>query len=116
MEHLHGFSVIVPCHNAARTLDKCLRALLNSNYPSELFEVIVSDDISTDNSLEIARAQNVRVVETDQKTGPAGARNRGAEAAANEYLIFIDSDVIASPDTLRQFNEAINRYPDYCVI
>ena len=116
MEHLHGFSVIVPCHNAARTLDKCIRALLNSNYPSELFEVIVSDDISTDNSLEIARSLNVRVIGTEEKSGPGGARNRGVEAAGNEYLIFIDSDVIASPETLRQFSEAIDHYPDYSVI
>ena len=116
MEHLHGFSVIIPCHNATSTLGRCLNALLASDYPRDLFEIIIADDLSTDNSLEIARSLNVRVIGTKEKSGPGGARNRGAEAAVNEYLIFIDSDVITSPGTLRQFNEAINRYPDYCVI
>lgn len=116
MNSPHSFSIIIPCHNAASTLGKCLKALLNSDYPRDLFEIIIADDLSTDDSLEIARSLGARIIETEEKSGPGGARNRGVEAAGNDYLIFIDSDVIASPQTLRQFSDAINRYPDYCVI
>lgn len=116
MDILQSFSIIIPCRNAGRTLEKCIKALLASDYPAGSFEIIVSDDRSTDNSLEIARSYPVKIAETRQKSGPGGARNRGAELASNECLIFLDSDIIVEQETLAKFNAAINRYPAYTVI
>lgn len=113
---MRPFTVIVPCHNAADTLGKCLRALLASDYPRDRFEIIVSDDGSSDSSLEIARSLGVRTLPHPEATGPGGARNRGAAAAANDYLLFFDSDVIVRPDTLRRFDRALDDFPGFTVI
>ncbi len=113
---MRSFSVIIPCHNASGTLEKCLRALLASDYPRDRFEIIVSDDGSADSSLEIARSLGVRTLVHPRATGPGGARNRGAQAASGEHLLFFDSDVIVRPDTLRLFDRAIERFPDAAAI
>lgn len=113
---MRSFSVVIPCHNAEATLAKCLEALLASDYPHDRFEIIVSDDGSADSSLEIARSLGVQTLPWNRATGPGGARNRGAQAAKYEHLLFFDSDVIVRPDTLRLFDQAAERFPDAAVI
>ena len=90
-------SVIVPVYNAARTLKACLSSILanRSNYT----EIIVVDDRSTDNGIEIAKELGIRVVPNTRLKGPAGARNEGATHASGEFLLFIDSDITV-PDTI----------------
>ena len=92
-------SVIIPVHNGAQTLATCLDALTASTYPA--YECIVVNDGSTDGSSTLAATFPVRVL--DLSGGPVGApyaRNRGAEAATGEILLFLDADVAVAPDTL----------------
>src|SRR5438105_2420601 len=92
-------SVIIPVHNGAQTLATCLDALTASTYPA--YECIVVNDGSTDGSSTLAATFPVRVL--DLSGGPVGApyaRNRGAEAANGEILLFLDADVAVAPDTL----------------
>ncbi|MHB8865669.1 MAG: glycosyltransferase family 2 protein, partial [Pirellulaceae bacterium] len=71
-------------------------------FQSELvdFEVIVVDDGSVDNSVEVASRYEVRIISMACRSGPAAARNAGAREARGEYLVFIDADVFVRPDTL----------------
>lgn len=62
-------------------------------------EVIVVDDGSRDRTREVAQASGVRVLEQRQQ-GPAAARNTGARASSGEYLVFVDSDVVAHRDAI----------------
>ena len=92
-------SVIIPVHNGAETLATCLEALTASTYPAD--ECIVVNDGSTDGSDTLAATFPVRVL--DLRGGPFGAayaRNRGAEAASGEILLFLDADIAVAPDTL----------------
>jgi len=92
-------SVIIPVHNGAQTLGTCLEALTASTY--QAYECIVVNDGSTDGSGPLAATFPVRVL--DLPGGPFGApcaRNRGAEAARGEILLFLDADVVVAPDTL----------------
>jgi len=92
-------SVIIPVHNGAETLATCLEALTASTYPAD--ECIVVNDGSTDGSDTRAATFPVRVL--DLRGGPFGAayaRNRGAEAASGEILLFLDADIAVAPDTL----------------
>ncbi len=91
-------SVIIPNYNYARTLDLCLSALERQDYPR--IEVIVVDDRSTDDSVEIAHRHGVRVLVTDTNIGAPAARNLGVEHARGEVLFFLDSDVALTPDTV----------------
>lgn len=101
-------SVIVPVHNGTDTLAQCLSAVNASDY--QHYECLVVDDGSTDGSAEVARRFAVNVIELEgEPSGPAHARNHGAEAARGEILLFIDADVMVRPDTLTQVMDSFNR-------
>jgi len=96
-------SVIIPNHNGSATLCKCLEAAFASRYPN--FEVIVADDCSSDNSVEIIREFPCRLVRLEQRSGASNARNAGAALSSGGILFFTDADCILMEDTL---SEAVN--------
>lgn len=101
-------SVIVPVHNGEATLEEVLRALRVSELPKERWELIVVDDASSDGSAELARRFANQVVRLEAPpSGPAFARNRGAEVARGECLAFVDADVVVHPDTLGRMLEGL---------
>lgn len=88
-------SVVMPVYNASKYLDETIQSVLNQTY--ENFELIMIDDCSKDNSLEIARryeAQDprVRVIAGETNQGVARVRNRGILEAKGEYIALLDSD------------------------
>ncbi len=105
------FSVIVPAYNAAETIGACLEALSRQTVPPDAYEVIVVDDGSTDGTAEIARKHGVRVI-SQPNAGPAAARNRGAEAARGEILLFTDADCEPTPGWIAAFARAFDANPD----
>jgi len=92
-------SVVIPVFNGGPDLEKCLAAVAASSYP--VFECIVVDDASSDGMTAPAAARHgARVIQLDQQSGPAIARNRGAMEAGGDILFFTDADVVIHPDTL----------------
>ena len=96
-------SVIVPIYNSNETLSECLDGIFSNKV--ENFEVIVVDDKSTDNSVEIAKNYDCKIIELSENKGPAFARNTGANSATGDILLFIDSDVIINSDALMNVNQ-----------
>jgi lipopolysaccharide/colanic/teichoic acid biosynthesis glycosyltransferase/GT2 family glycosyltransferase len=94
-------SVIVPAYNAAATLPACLQALKHQTIASAEYEIIVVDDGSTDNTAELARQLNVRVI-SQPNQGPAAARNAGVEIARGDIVLFTDADCEPLPDWIEQ--------------
>lgn len=92
-------SVVIPVHNAARTLDECLQALYCSDYAD--YEVVVVDDASTDDTVLVAKQYPCRVVSLPDNVGAARAKNLGAKEARGEIILFTDADIVVQPDTLR---------------
>ena len=91
-------SVIIPNYNDAETLPVCLGAVVGSDYPD--FEVIVVDDKSTDNSVEIIKNHAVKLIVHEENRRQGAARNTGAKNASGEIFLFIDGDICIRPDTL----------------
>lgn len=94
-------SVIVPVYNVAPYLARCVDSILNQSYPS--LELILVDDGSQDDSGKLcdeyaARDSRVRVIHKENG-GLSSARNAGLDAAAGEYLTFVDSDDWIEPDS-----------------
>jgi glycosyltransferase involved in cell wall biosynthesis len=102
-------SVIVPVRNSPEELRLCLGNLFDSTYAR--YEVIVVDDASTDETASVAIELGARVLQLGERGGPAGARNRGAELALGRILFFLDADVCATPETLREVADTFERDP-----
>jgi len=94
-------SIIVPAYNAEDTLADCLSALEAQTLPGGQYEIIIVDDGSSDGSADIARRYDVRLIQ-QPNAGPAAARNRGAQAARGELLLFTDADCAPAPDWVRR--------------
>ncbi|MEM7334022.1 MAG: glycosyltransferase family 2 protein [Chloroflexota bacterium] len=92
-------SIVIPVHNAQSHLPHCLNAIQQTHYPN--WECILVDDGSTDNSVDIIQQHDkLQLIATDSQSGPALARNLGAQKAAGELLLFIDADVMVQPGTV----------------
>jgi glycosyltransferase involved in cell wall biosynthesis len=96
-------SVIVPTRNSARTLDACLASIRSQVYRP--IELILIDNQSTDDTLEIAR----RYGDVVEVFGPerSAQRNRGARLAHGDYLLFIDSDMRLGERVIDECMDAI---------
>jgi len=106
-------TVIIPVFNGDQILRRCLEALSYSHFRD--FEIIVVDDCSTDNSLQIAMDFGCQVISLKKRSGPAYARNRGAEVANSQLLVFLDSDVLCEPETLGRIIKPLEEGWDACV-
>jgi len=107
-------SVIIPCYNADKTLEIQLNALARQEFPDP-WEVILSDNGSTDHSKSIAsrysdRLPNFRIVDASAVKGPAHARNEGAKAASGESLLFCDADDEVAPGWLCAMADALEKH------
>ena len=88
-------SVIVPVYNASRYLEKCLDSLVRQTLKD--IEIIVVNDASKDNSLEIIKKyqekySNIILINHETNKGIGRTRNDAIEIAKGEYLGFVDSD------------------------
>ena len=109
--HLPFVSVIVPARNEQDNIERCLRSLLVQNYPH--FEVIVVNDSSTDNTMEIVRdvknritnqIEEIKSSHTDRRkiitvaekpekwTGKTWASEQGYSHSTGDILLFTDAD------------------------
>lgn len=87
-------SVIIPCYNCEKTVDRCISSVLNQTYTN--IEVFAIDDGSVDRTLE--RLENlqkkdarIKVIHQENE-GPSAARNVGLLNAQGDYIAFVDSD------------------------
>jgi GT2 family glycosyltransferase len=105
------FSVIIPVYNSAKTLPRALESVIEQTWPAH--EIVVVDDGSTDNSVQVAKGfgSKVRVIQ-QSNAGVSAARNRGAESATGDWLAFLDADDWYYPDRLRWHAEWIERDAD----
>ena len=102
-------SVVIPAHDAERTLGAVLAALTEQSAPPD--EVIVVDDASTDATAELAARAGATVVRNEQPLFAGGARNRGWEAASGDVVCFLDSDAIPQPGWGAGLREALAEFP-----
>lgn len=92
-------SVIVPCYNNAETVISAVNSVLLQDYPN--IEVLVIDDGSTDNSVEILATLERKIILLQQENkGSASARNTGLLAATGQFIAFNDSDDLWLPGKL----------------
>lgn len=104
-------SVIIPTHNRARLLPRCLDSVLTQTLKP--LEIIVVDDGSTDSTRRLIRRDfpQVRLLPQENR-GVSAARNAGLRAARGDWLAFLDSDDAWLPNKLQQQMQTVERAPD----
>ena len=113
-------SIIVPVYNNAAGLQTALDALLDQSYAREEYEIVVADNGSTDQTLEVVARTGeshpdvVRLVVEDRIRGSYAARNRGIHAAKGAILAFTDSDCVPAPDWIEAGVAALEQGPASC--
>ena len=97
-----SISIIIPVYNGSLLIERCLNSVFNQN-GDYILEVIVVDDGSTDNSLQVLEDYPQPLIILKQANqGPTVARNKGIEKTTGKYLAFLDADDYWEPTFLKE--------------
>lgn len=112
------YSIIVPVYCTEKYIDKCINSLLNQNHSD--YEILLIDDKSPDHCPTICdqyaeRYKNIYVVHKDKNEGLGFARNTGIKYAKGDYITFVDSDDMISPDFLNDCDKSIKENTDILI-
>ncbi|GJL79615.1 MAG: glycosyl transferase [Nitrospinaceae bacterium] len=105
-------AIIVNWNGKNETAD-CIQSLLDQSYSN--LEIIVSDNGSTDGSIEILQKQfssSIRLLQNGSNLGFGAAVNRGLEAARGDYLIFLNNDLVLAPDSIVELVQLLQSNDD----
>ena len=108
-----SISVVLPVHNRADVLPRAIQSVLDQRL--EEFELIIVDDGSTDESVEVAKGfadARITIIELGQNRGGNAARNAGVRAAKAPLIAFLDSDDTYFPEKLEWVVAEFARRPD----
>lgn len=135
-DELPTVTVIVPAHNEAAVIDRCLNSVKAQDYPHDKLEIIVVDDGSTDSTADLVeghvngeqrcadsfvlRGEPIKVgpfrgtleLIKNGHQGKAHALNAGISASTGEIVVNIDSDVVISPTCVRAIASSFRRNPE----
>lgn len=103
-------SVLICTHNRTKYLSRAIESVVNQSLSRELYEIIVVDNCSTDNTKEVvtdyvSNGQNLRYF-YEPSLGLSHARNRAIQESRSDYLVFLDDDAVADPALLQLYLEA----------
>ena len=115
-EFTPGVTIVIPCFNEEKWIERTILSSVNQDYPIDRLEIIIVDDCSNDNSLEVikktvARLHNeaeqfkikerVKYIAQEKNLGKRAALAKGARMAKHELLVFVDSDSFLDPFAIR---------------
>ncbi|MFV0467828.1 MAG: glycosyltransferase family 2 protein [Dysgonomonas sp.] len=108
-----SISIIVPVYNVEKYLERCILSIVTQDLSPDLYELIVVNDGSTDNSPTIIRSLKekfpfIRIIDKENG-GLSSARNAGLEIASGDYIFFIDSDDWISKNSLSFLHQMITK-------
>ena len=110
-------SIIIPCYNAEAFIPRCLDSVVSQTIGMEHLELIIVNDCSTDNSLQIIEEyektypENICIVNLDENGGQSIARNVGLSYASGDYVIYVDADDCLDKNMILQMYLTISCYP-----
>lgn len=106
---MYKFSIIIPNYNEKLYIRRCLDSIFKQTINKSNYEVIVIDDGSTDNSVDIINEYNVKLLNSN-RLGAGGARNIGIENSNGEYIILLDADdYLYKNDVLEKLDKCLNK-------
>ena len=111
-------TIIIPIYNAEKYLDKTISSVLQQTYKN--YELILIDDGSKDNSLEICnkyknKDKRIRLIK-QENLGVSATRNKGLEIADGEFVCFMDADDYIEPNMLEEYIKIYKLYKSDLII
>ena len=104
-------TIVIPAYNHAKYLKQAIDSILNQDYPN--IELIVLDDGSTDNTLDLLKSYgNLFVWERHENTGQANTLNKGWKMAKGDILSYLSADDFLLPHAVRLSVESLLKNPD----
>jgi len=111
-------SIIIPTYNSVDQLARALQSIVDGNFSAQLYEIIVVDNGSSDNTkdfvdtfIKLNAAHKIRYIYEDVP-GLLSGRHRGAKESFSDILVFVDQDICADENWLSSIVETFNRFPD----
>ena len=110
----YDISIIIPVYNVEKFLGKCLDSLLEQTHNQEKIQIILINDGSKDNSLEICNEyasshKNIKVIDKKNE-GVSIARNVGIKSATGKYIMILDSDDFLSKDSVENLYKFFEKH------
>lgn len=111
------FSIIVPVYKVENYLEECVDSILSQSF--EDFELILIDDGSPDKCPQICdnykqRDNRIKVIHKENG-GLSSARNAGLDIASGDYIVFVDSDDVVSPNSLLGMKNSLSQFQDVLI-
>lgn len=111
-------SIVIPVFNADAFITPALKSVLKTKYPH--FEVVIIDDMSTDNTWEILKKfkkySKIKLFKNKEKLLAAGSRNQGVMKAKGELIALLDHDIEVDPYWLREMIKVLNKHSNCGVV
>ncbi len=109
------FSVIIPLYNKEAYIIETLNSVLKQDFND--YEIIIINDGSTDNSLNIITNLNLKnvLIHSQKNNGVSVARNNGIQLAQGKYIAFLDADDYWFPNHLNELHRAITAFPKHSI-
>ena len=113
-------SIVIPVYNTEKYLEKCLASCVNQEVERADYEIVVVDDGTKDNAMEIARRfqdnySNIKIY-SQANAGLSAARNMGLSHCSGDYVWFVDSDDYIDKESLSLILNKIEENPDIICI
>jgi glycosyltransferase involved in cell wall biosynthesis len=107
-------SIIIPMFNSEKYISRCLDSVIDQNLSNDEYEILIINDGSTDNSLNICKGyeskhSNIKIISSKNR-GQSSARNIGIQNSQGDYIYFIDSDDYIATNSLSIITEESLKY------
>lgn len=110
-------SIITASYNYEQYIGETIQSVLNQTYTD--WELIIVDDCSTDNSIEVIKSfkdERIKLFRNKKNLGLKGTVKRGVEEAKGDWVVFLESDDMITPDYLEKKVQIVEQYPDVSLI
>jgi len=107
------FTVIIPLYNKEKYISNAINSILNQTFSD--FEVLIVNDCSTDNSIQIAtefESEKIRIIQHEKNKGLSATRNTGIKNAKANYVAFLDADDLWKPHFLEKIFYLIQNFSE----
>lgn len=99
------YSIILCTYNGAKKIGKCLQSLADQDFPKNQYEIIVVNDGSTDNTLEILSNYEVKIIDNKINKGISISRNIGLNNACGDIIVCVDDDCTVNNNFLTELDK-----------